>query len=336
MRRGAVLAAAGLAIALFSGCASSRQGVLSLFPDAVVPGAGSPSAAGRLYEGMEATAVIDGGIVSYQEFGFRSMAVRDYRSGAAEITVEIYEMEDPAAAFGAYALGRDPKNEFLELGNQGWVFKTATGTHVAEFWKGVFYVRVEGRMGATREGVLALAGAIAGRIRAAGLPPAVLWRLHLFDAPPNSAQFFRGPLAFERACPEILAKALEKAETFEGFAVPYPAGRVFAIRCPEEGKGRRIRKVRDALFTEWVPVDAGAAPGPLQPFGPVLVRQGEGKETKFGAVIVENDWLFGVLGADRPETLRDLAIGLRAHVPHASLPSRPPEVFSPAVGFPKP
>jgi hypothetical protein len=54
---------------------------------------------------------IDGGADLFLEFGFDTLMVQSYCQGEAEIAVELYRMESPAAALGIYLMKRDPKNE---------------------------------------------------------------------------------------------------------------------------------------------------------------------------------------------------------------------------------
>ncbi len=60
----------------------------------------------RFFKQKELYGHINGGSELYLEFGFRELAVQYLMKENAELTVEIYQMSDPAAAFGIFSLSR--------------------------------------------------------------------------------------------------------------------------------------------------------------------------------------------------------------------------------------
>ena len=57
---------------------------------------------------------IDGGADIYLLYDFKSLLHQDFKSGAAELTVDIYEMGKTENAFGIYAAERSPASNSLQ------------------------------------------------------------------------------------------------------------------------------------------------------------------------------------------------------------------------------
>jgi hypothetical protein len=89
------------------------------------------------------------------------------------VTIDIYRMSDPVAAYGMYAEERNEGATFLPVGAEGY-----RSANVLNFWAGTCYVKLtapsEGRELAT--GLEALAREVARRIGQAGSRPAVFDR----------------------------------------------------------------------------------------------------------------------------------------------------------------
>jgi len=80
---------------------------------------------------------IDGQADGYISYNFQALASVTYARGEDNVVVDVYDMEKPIQAFGAYSTFRGPSNEFVRIGAQG--FKSADGYL---FWKGRFLVKV--------------------------------------------------------------------------------------------------------------------------------------------------------------------------------------------------
>lgn len=294
--------AAGALVLLAAGCAAPSAGDVlpgALGREALLRALSPP----RDYEGQKAAEVIDGALAVFEEFGFRRLRVAEYPAGTGKVIAEVYEMADPAAAFGIYAQGRDPEGEFVPLGHQGWIFRER-----AEFWEDRFFVRLSGRKGAARGDVLSVGTLVAARIPdRAPAYPAVLARLHLRETVPNSAKYFRGSLAFERSCPELSGEVSKAAGSFEGFSVGHSLGRVFLLQCatPEGALA-----ARGAILAEWSPQRKEPPP----PGAPEPVGRKEGDREEHGAIAVHARQVWGVVGAARPEGLMDFVQDLWWHL----------------------
>ena len=134
--------------------------------------------------------LIDGGAELYQEFGFREAISWTLASPTkATIQVELYQMTDPAAAFGQLSLMQSGKYTRGELGQGSLRF-----SYYLALWSGPFFVSVTGSKddAATQAEVDKLGAQLALDLpRTVGIPK---WFALL---PPNGLKehkYFRGPI----------------------------------------------------------------------------------------------------------------------------------------------
>jgi hypothetical protein len=131
---------------------------------------------------------IDGAAENYLSYGFRELAVGNYKEekSAATLTVEIYDMGDDVRAFGVYSSERYPESRFLKIGNQGY---WEEGT--LNFIVGGYYIKLlcfDCGQGAERS-LTTVAREIEKKVPNNGQLPSLL---HLFPAEgliPNSEKF---------------------------------------------------------------------------------------------------------------------------------------------------
>ncbi|MFB3905004.1 MAG: DUF6599 family protein [Acidobacteriota bacterium] len=62
------------------------------------------SGVARVFRGADLYGHINGGSELFLEFGFEELVVQDYKSGADELSLELYRMTDPVAATGIYLM----------------------------------------------------------------------------------------------------------------------------------------------------------------------------------------------------------------------------------------
>ncbi|HEX9972044.1 MAG TPA: DUF6599 family protein [bacterium] len=64
---------------------------------------------------------IDGGAELFLEFGFKQLTVQNYKHGEYEVSLEVYEMESPTSALGAYLMkcGEETSIEGIPVRNTG-------------------------------------------------------------------------------------------------------------------------------------------------------------------------------------------------------------------------
>jgi hypothetical protein len=131
--------------------------------------------------------------VIYQEYHTRAVAARPYND---TLRVEVFQMEDPHAAFGLFtysAKGSGEKTDIKTIGSN-----SAVGSDGLIFWKNNYFIRIKSANPINKTGALhqAMAAALAEKIatdQEASEPPA------LFDSLPKnflvaqSQRYFLGP-----------------------------------------------------------------------------------------------------------------------------------------------
>lgn len=102
----------------------------------------------------------------YYNYGFQRQAEVEYQSPKYRsiplILVEIFDMGTPENAFGIYSVSSYPNAEFEWIGCKAII----SGNYV-RFWKGKYFIQIEGYEFATpiRNGMIALAQAVAKKIQ---------------------------------------------------------------------------------------------------------------------------------------------------------------------------
>lgn len=91
----------------------------------------------RIFEGEKLYEYIDGAAETYHPYGFIKVITQDYKNGDKQIVVDIYEFSNSKNTFGIYSIERDPKYNFINIGNQGYFEGTTLN-----FWKGNYYVKL--------------------------------------------------------------------------------------------------------------------------------------------------------------------------------------------------
>ena len=90
----------------------------------------------RTFSGVALSDHINGGAEAYLAYGFREVAVREFRDSAgARLTVEIYQMDAPENAYGIFST--DSAGERLPFGADA-----SYGEGLLRFWKGPYFVRI--------------------------------------------------------------------------------------------------------------------------------------------------------------------------------------------------
>jgi hypothetical protein len=166
------------------------------------------------FEGEALYTYIDGGAEIYQEYGFRRAVVQDYRNAAGrEVSLEIFEMADPAAAFGMFSFKRSGKGAPLPLGGGGEL-----EAYYLNFWRGRFLVTLTGfdESPGTLEGLKALAGAAEKGLGAGGDVPGLVGRLPPDGLVAGSVKYIRGLLGLANIYPFGTARGLSFKEAVRG------------------------------------------------------------------------------------------------------------------------
>lgn len=166
------------------------------------------------FAGEDLYTYIDGGAEIYQEYGFRRVVVQDYRDAAGKsVSLEIFEMSDPAAAFGIYTFKRSGKGKSVALGAGGDV-----EDYYLNFWKGRCLVTLTGFDEApeTLAGLQALAGAVDAGIADKADAPAIVAALPPAGLKPGSVKYIMGLLGLNNIYSLYTARGLAFKEGVKG------------------------------------------------------------------------------------------------------------------------
>lgn len=137
--------------------------------------------------------VIDGGAELFLEMGFVDLRIQKYEGDGAEIAVEVYRMENAAAALGIYLLkcGRETPLAGIDARNSGDHFQVA-------LLRNNHFVFINNFSG--REELLPVMTALARALAAAIPPGAAVEELGILpekDMVPGSALLLRGPYSLQ-------------------------------------------------------------------------------------------------------------------------------------------
>ena len=213
----AIIWVIGLLAVIAAAAASRSEGPLRgyLPEDNAAPGwtrDGEP----QEYEGQDLYTYIDGGAEIYHEYGFRRVIVQDYKNaGGKSVSLEIFEMETPAAAFGMFTFKRSGKGKVLKLGGGAEL-----EAYYLNYWNGRFLVTLTGfdEAGETIEALGAMARAVETRIREHGsaAAPALVSALPEEGLVPGSVKYLRGLLGLNNIYPFYTARGLAFVEAVKG------------------------------------------------------------------------------------------------------------------------
>ena len=175
-----------------------------------LPGHAHAQALPLFYKPESLYQYIDGGADLYLLYGFNNLLHQDFKSGVAELTVDIYEMDRTEDAFGIYAAERSPGYKFVLIGAEGYRDKG-----VLNFLQDHYYVKISGS-GADADALLEqFARLLSRRIGGTRTLPALLENLPREHQVPHSSQYARkDPLGHAFLAPAyIVAYAHGKQES---------------------------------------------------------------------------------------------------------------------------
>lgn len=151
------------------------------------------------YEGEALYEYIDGGAEIYHEYGFERVVVQDYASAAGKsVSLEIFLMTSPAAAYGMYTFKTDSKGRRVRIGTDAQL-----ADYYLNFWKGRYLVTLTGfdDSDETRRGLLAVARTVDSHIQAKGEKPGIVNLLPEEDLVSQSRKYFEGILGLRNSHP---------------------------------------------------------------------------------------------------------------------------------------
>jgi hypothetical protein len=129
---------------------------------------------------------IDGGADIYLLYGFKTLLHQDFKSGGAELTVDIYEMDKAEDAFGIYAAERSPGYKFISIGVEGY-----RDRGILNFLQDHYYVKLSGSAANADVLLDQFARLLSGRIGGTRTLPALLGKLPREHRVPHSEQYMR-------------------------------------------------------------------------------------------------------------------------------------------------
>jgi hypothetical protein len=173
--------------------------VLELYDiSAYVPGTGEveswqPTGAPRTFVGEDLYSLINGGAVIFNEYGFRQVITQDYTSkDGKSITLEIYQMNNPASAYGIFTIKRGDEGKGIDVGVEGML-----ADYYLHFWKGDFLVSLTGSESEETilNGLLDIARAVDENIRKRGERPPLCDLLLIEGYRVSNIKYLMGNLA---------------------------------------------------------------------------------------------------------------------------------------------
>ena len=215
----------------------------------------------------------------YYAYGFKRQAEVEYeapRFGSKPlILLEIFDMGTPENAFGIYHFHTYPRMKFEWVGSKAML----SGGYL-RFSKGKYFVQIEGYEFATgiREGMIALAKAIAAQIKDPPPKPQVLTLLPNNKRIHGSTKLFRSNWTLSQIYSTLPANVPRLTDTALGISAHYQnktdstnwmdAQIVFIIHFPDTTTAESTYTLyRDAVMKGAVPFEAGTS-------GAILINQG--------------------------------------------------------------
>lgn len=198
------------------------------------------------FAGEDLYIYIDGGAEIFNEYGFRRVLAQDFESKDGRgVTLEIYEMADPAAAFGIYSFQTSGKGRPAGFGTDGEIEE-----YYLRFWKGPYLVAVTGFEAGGRgggnllEGVIAVARATDARMKEAAGPPSFVKGLPREWIKPGF-KYLRGVLGLNNIRPFFTRDVLKFREAA---AVPVEGGWLFVFGYSSRAEAEtRLAEIRAAM-----------------------------------------------------------------------------------------
>jgi hypothetical protein len=222
------------------------------------------------FVGEDLYVYINGGAEIYQEYGFRRVIVQDYKNASGkEISLEIYEMETPEAAFGIFTFKKSGEGQPLALGGGAEL-----EDYYLNFWKGRYLVTLTGfdETAETVAGLPALAAAVDSKISDRAEPPGLIAALPGRGLKPGSVRYLRGLLGLNNVYAFHTAKGLGFQAAVKG---DYEDGSTLIVLDYGSG-GIRVEEAWPQLRA-YLDSSDRFKPRPSAPAGPALFLDGRGR-----------------------------------------------------------
>lgn len=172
---------------------AEQVSISSYLPKKGEIGAWQPIGAPEKAIGEDLFLLINGGAEIYQEYGFRQVVMQQYQNDKGKsINLEVYEMNDPASAFGIYTFKSSAEGRELPFGDGALLEE-----YYLNLWKGNFLVTLTGFDSdqQTIDGLIAIARAIDLKIKISGEKPALANLLPEQNLKKSAIKYLKGNLA---------------------------------------------------------------------------------------------------------------------------------------------
>jgi len=248
----AIVRAGILLLALANACqtqetaipASASSDLAAILPKAGDVAGWSPKGEPRRFKGEDLFLFINGGAEIYHEYGFREVITQDYEGPEGRtVALEVFEMADPAAAFGMFTFKSSGKGRPAGVGQD-----SELEDYYLNYWQGPYLVTATGsdESQASLAGVLAVGRAAGGRVKITGPRPAAAYLLPPEWAGPR-LKYLRGPLGLYNLHPFFSRDAFKFREAVAGADGD---SRIFVLRYQDDDDARsRWAEIR-AAFAE--------------------------------------------------------------------------------------
>jgi hypothetical protein len=176
------------------------------------------------FEGEDLYTYIDGGAEIYQEYGFRRVVVQDYEDPQGKsVSLEIFEMETPAAAFGMFTFKRSGGGKPLALGAGAEL-----EAYYMNFWKGRFLVTLTGfdEAAETIEGLRAIGRIVDAALPEGGVTPGLVAALPAEGLRSGSVKYLKGLLGLNNVYAFYTARGLAFTDAVRGL---YDSGETLIV-----------------------------------------------------------------------------------------------------------
>jgi hypothetical protein len=153
----------------------------------------SASGEARAAAGKDLYLLIDGGAEIYYEFGFKQVIFQTYsHANGQTINLELYEMDNPQAAYGVYTFKTGRTGIALEIGQESWL-----ESYFLNSWRGNYLTTVIGLNDdtLTMEGIKKIAGIIDSKINCISPYPYLVSYLPRENLKVNDILYLKGNLA---------------------------------------------------------------------------------------------------------------------------------------------
>ncbi len=181
---------------LLSSCSDTQEesnGILSYIPEEDEVAGWNPVDEPQVYVGEDLFLLINGGAEIYHEYGFKQVVFQEFESaGGKSINMELFQMEDPASAYGIYTFKTGENGTEMDIGG-GLMLEE----YYLNFWKNDLLVTLIGfdSEKETIDGLHALARGIADRITEDAEKPALFKMLPSEDLKTSGIKYLHGNLA---------------------------------------------------------------------------------------------------------------------------------------------